>query len=409
MSKFYPCKSIVNLSCAVLCRLVMCLALAATPSMALAQAGQLDTSFGNSGIFASNFINSSPVFGTSVALQSNGKIVVGGEAGNPGIVVRLNSNGTLDTSFASGGVFSIRYRDVQNFTVGVAIQTDGKILAVGTGLPSGGQLIRLNADGSFDASFGNGGSVGLAVTASALALQSDGKIIVDGAIEGQLTRVLLRYTSEGQVDTSFGMSGSAPLIAGAGAIALQSDGKILVGAGSLSRYNTDGSLDTTFGIGGQVADLAGPSAVALQSNGLIVSAGTITSSLSLSGNSTGFGLTEVFPTGFPVFLFGSHGGAITPFPNFPSSGASSMVIQPNQLIVAAGTASANATNSSFALARYAPTGQLDNNFGAGGRVTTSFGNNTAASISAIALQSDGKIVAVGTAGGDLVVARYLGQ
>lgn len=86
-----------------------------------------------------------------------------------------------------------------------------------------------------------------------------------------------------------------------------------------------------------------------------------------------------------------------------------MVIQPNQLIVAAGTASTSASNSSFALARYAPTGQLDNSFGTGGRVTTSFGNNTAASISAIFLQSDGKIVAAGTAGSNFAVARYLGQ
>jgi uncharacterized delta-60 repeat protein len=409
VTKFYPRNFLMNRSRSALCRVAICLLFAAAPTIVLAQAGQLDLSFGSNGIFSSSFNNSSPAFATSAALQSDGKIVVGGEAGNPGIVVRLNSNGTLDTSFASGGVFSIRYRDVQNVTTGVAIQADGRILAVGTGLPSGGQLIRLNANGSFDTSFGNNGSVFLSLTPAALALQPDGKIIVDGAIDGQQTRVMMRYTSAGQVDTTFG-GGSVPLIAGAGSIGLQSDGKVLVGSGSLSRYNTDGSLDTNFGIRGQVADLTGPSAVALQSNGLIVTAGTITSSLSLSGNDTGFGLTEVFPTGFPVFLFGSHGGAITPFPNFPSSGASSMVIQPNQFIIAVGSASTNAENSSFALARYTPSGQLDNGFGTGGRVTTNFGNNTSASIGAIALQSDGKIVAVGQASSNgLVVARYLGN
>jgi len=203
-------------------------------------------------------------------------------------------------------------------------------------------------------------------------------------------------------------------------IALQTDGKILVGSGTLfvpaassgtlSRYNLNGSTDTIFGIQGQVADLAGPVAIGVQSNGQIVSAGTIVSSLSLSGNGTGFGLTGYFSTGFPVFLFGTHGGEITPFPGFANSGASSMAIQPNNFIVAAGQAAANANSSVFALARYIPNGLLDNTFGTGGLVTTNFGNGTAASIAAIALQSDGKIVAVGQASNSgFVVARYLGQ
>jgi uncharacterized delta-60 repeat protein len=402
----------MNLSSAVLCRLVACLVLAAAPSIALAQAGQLDSSFGTNGIFSSTFNSSSPVFATSVALQGDGKIVVGGEAGNPGIVLRLNSNGTLDTSFASAGVFSIRFRDVQNLTVGVAVQPDGKILAVGTGLPQGGQLIRLNSNGSLDSAFGSGGSVALALTPAVLALQPDGNILVGGAIEGQSTRVMMRFTSTGQVDTAFGSGGTAALVADVNAIALQSDGKILIGgaAQSLTRYNTNGSLDTTFGIGGQVSDLAGPGAVALQSNGQIITAGSITSSLVQPTNGTGFGLTAYFPSGFPTFLFGTHGGAITPFPGFPTAGATSMAIQTNNFIVAGGQAAVSPSSSVFAVARYVPGGQLDNSFGSGGLVTTGFGNGTSAGIAAIVLQSDGKIVAVGQSSSNgLVVARYLGH
>ncbi len=409
MRKLRLCNSIVSVPAAKLSRVLTCVVLlAAASTAALAQAGRLDASFGNNGIFASNFNNDSPVFATSVALQSDGKIIVGGEAGNPGIIVRLNTNGTLDTSFASSGVFSIRFRDVQNFTVGVAVQSDGKILAVGTGLPQGGQLIRLNTNGSLDTSFGTAGSVSLTLTPAALALQSDGKIILTGAIAGQGTRVMTRFTAEGQVDNSFGNGGTVGLVGGAGPIALQTDGKILVASTPLSRYNTDGSLDTIFGINGQVSDLAGPAAAAVQSNGQIVTAGSITSSTSPSGTVTGIGLTAVFPTGFPIFLFGIHGGTVTPFQGFGSASASSMAIQPNNFIVAAGTASSSAQNSVFALARYIPSGQLDNSFGSGGKVTTSLGNTTAG-ISAIALQSDGKIVAVGTAAGNLVVARYLGH
>ena len=375
---------------------------------ALASAGQLDPNFGTNGIFSSTF-NTSGVFATCVALQSDGKIIVGGEAGNPGIVVRLNTNGTIDTSFGTNGVVSIRYRDVQNFTVAVAVQSDGKILAVGTGLPQGGQLVRLNSDGSLDTSFGNGGSVGLAQTAAGLLLQPDGNILVDGAIAGQSTRVIQRFTTTGQPDSTFGTGGTASLVAGAGLMALQSDGKILVASGTLSRYNTNGSIDHIFGVQGQVADLTGPAVVAVQSNGLIVIAGSEVSGLSQPTNATGFGLSEVMPaTGFPVFLFGTHGGTVTPFPGFANAGVASIAIQSNSFIVAGGQAAVTPQNSAFALARYAPTGQLDSSFGIGGLVTTSFGNTTA-NIAAIVLQSDGKIVAVGAAGTNFVVARYLGE
>jgi uncharacterized delta-60 repeat protein len=384
----------------------------AAPKLALSQAGQLDNSFGTGGIFATTFSQQFGfVFGTSVALQANGKLIVGGSAGNPGVVLRLNTNGTLDSTFASGGIFSIRYRDVQNITVGVGVQSSQKIVAVGTGLPGGGQLIRLNSDGSQDTTFGNGGSVFLNQNPSVLALQPDDKIIVISGGNGSANSTMMRFTVDGQPDSTFGSGGTAPLVTGASAIALQSDGKILTASGSLIRYNTNGSLDTSFGINGQVADLASAAAVGLESNGLIVTGGSITSSLSLSGNTIGFGLTEFLSGGFPVFLFGTHGGEITPFPGFGSASISSLRIQPNSSIVTAGTASTSAQNSVFALARYLPTGTLDNSFGSGGKVTTSFGNTTAA-ISAIALQSDGKIVAVGTVGfggSELVVVRYLAQ
>lgn len=419
MSSSNLSKSSINLSAAILGRVAASLILAALPALAVAQSGQLDTSFGTNGIFASTFNNSSPVFGTAVALQADGKIIVGGEAGNPGIILRLNSNGTVDTTFGSAGVVSIRFRDVENFTVAVAVQSDGKILAAGTGLPEGGQLIRLNTDGSMDTSFGSNGSVFLSSTPAALALQPDGKILISGATSNGETRVLIRYTTTGQIDTTFGNGGMTPMFANVAAIALQTDGKILVGSGStlgftgapgsLSRFNSDGSTDIFFGGEGEVADLVGPAAVGVQSNGQIITAGTVTTALSLSGNSTGFGVTGSFPSGFPNLLFGTRGLAVTSFPNLTMTGASSLAIQPNNFIVAAGSAGTSASSSEFALARYVPTGQLDNSFGTGGLVTTSFGNGTA-SIAAIVLQSDGKIVAVGQASnGGLVVARYLGH
>jgi len=373
-----------------------------------AQAGELDPTFGHNGIFSNNFNNTSTA--TAVAVQSDGKIVVGGSIGNLGAVVRLNTNGTLDHSFGTGGVVTIRFRDVQNVTTGVAIQSDGKILAVGTGLPQGGQLVRLETNGSLDASFGTNGSAFLGVTPGPLVLEPDGKIVVVGFIAGT-GPAMQRFESTGTLDPSFGSGGTAPLLASANSVALQSDGKIVLSSSPVTRYNSNGSLDTTFGTRGQAVTLPNAFlAIALQSDGRLVTSGNIVNAVTLGANSTGFGLGRYASTGTVDLTFGSRGVVITGFANSPLTSANALVIQPNGDIVAAGEAGTNVNNQAFALARYRNTGMLDTTFGTGGRVVTGFGNNTVASISAITLQSDGKIVVVGgVSPGNLVVARYLAQ
>ena len=274
----------------------------------------------------------------------------------------------------------------------------------------------MNSDGSFDTSFGNNGVVVLASTPGVLALLSDGKLLLTGGGGGTGSSIVQRYDTNGQLDTGFGTGGSAPLV-GLGPIALQSDAKILIPstgfslASLLVRYNTNGSLDTRFGSSGQASAVATPAAVAVQTDRNMLTAGSVVSKLSLNGNTLGFGLTRFHSDGRTDTTFGKRGSVSTTFPNSSNTGANALVIQPNGDIVAAGSAetSGNQAVSSFALARYLSTGKLDNTFGNGGLVTTSFGN-AAASISAAVLQSDGKIVFVGSnGGGDLVVARYLGQ
>jgi uncharacterized delta-60 repeat protein len=413
VNKFYSARVSIHFTASSFARLLICLVLVIVPSLALAQAGSLDPTFANNGIFSSTF-NQLIAFATSVALQSDGKILVGGEIGNLGAVVRFNTNGTPDTTFGSAGVVTIRFRDVDNFTVGLGIQSSGKIVVAGTGLPGGGQIVRLNPNGSIDTTFGNNGSVTLSVTPSVMLLQPDDRILLGGAASGSAERDLQRFTVDGQLDSGFGTGGSAPLF-GLGGIALQSDGKILVttgsggfgAAGTLARYNSDGNLDTFFAISGQLAALASP-AIAVQPNGHIITGGSVTSSLSLAGNATGFGLNRFFPSGTIEFLFGTHGGVVSQFPNAQSASISSLAVQPNSAIVAAG--SAGTSSQAFALARYITTGQLDPGFGNGGLVTTSFGSGANASISALALQSDGKIVVAGSVNQtSFVVARYRGQ
>ena len=432
-------------------------AVIASSTFAWGQAGQLDSTFGTGGIFTTNYTAPDQTMDTTVAIQSDGKIVVGGSNSGGPVLMRLSTNGTLDSSFGTGGVVNNSFDNILGLVFGIAIQPDGKIVAGAEGF-EGGSVGRFNSDGSVDTTFGNGGfAVSKSLNSgpgilSAIALQADGKILVTGA------GLLGRYTSTGQLDPAFGSGGGgiAPLNSViATAIAVQPDGKILVTtgtgapsellaspgfpspqAGAIARYNTDGSLDTTFGVSGQASCVASAAAMAIQSNGKIVVAGTIPSVLmtllesdgiTVVNNQTGFGLVRYNANGSVDTSFnpgggiGSGGGVITGFGNnFPAGSAFALAIQSNGEIVVAGQAgngNGGYNSSSFVLARYTTTGHLDTNFGSNGIAITPIGQGHISFVSALVLQSDGKIVAAGNyappAGGDYVnnfaVARYLAQ
>jgi len=427
-------------------------ALIVSSSSAMAQAGKLDPTFGAGGVFT----NSLGTLGTVAAVDSNGKIVVGGEINPEAAVVRLNTNGTLDSTFGTGGAVSISFPG-DDFggaeVIGLAIQSDGKIVAAISNFQQGfGPLFilaRLNVNGSLDATFGSGGVVATQVgpsggsfgaVASVLALQPDGKILLAG-LNSEPTGAsgaIARYDANGQLDDTFGSGGvAATSLAAPTAIALQPDGKILLAAGGnvvgfgssapqvslaqvagvISRYNANGSLDTSFGVAGQAASAVVAGAIAVQTGGgcssdcKILVGGTVVTSLSInSGNGIGFGLARFNSNGSVDTTFGEGGSVATSFilnPNSPNATLFALALQSNGDIVAAGSAANSAPFSppvsDFALARYTSNGGLDSTFGSGGKVTTAFGNSQA-SIYALALQSDGKIVAVGTS-----IARYLGQ
>jgi len=246
----------------------------------------------------------------------------------------------------------------------------------------------------------------------------------------------MRFDSNGQLDTTFGTGGLTALpFTVAAAIALQSDGRILIASapdfnpgggngGTIVRFNPNGTLDKTFGFFGLVASAASGgifdttgtahvSNIVLQADGKFIVAGTITSRLINPPGSiaTGFGLIRYNPNGSIDTSFGTHGGVLTNFASNPTATAFALALQSNGDILAAGQA-----GSSLALSRYTSAGKLDSTFGPGGTVTTPLGSNASA-ISSLALQSDGKIVAAGSifsvdpAGfhAQSVVARYLAQ
>jgi len=437
----------------------------ASSTLAFAQAGQLDSTFGTGGIFTTNFTQYDVTIDSAVAIQSDGKIILAGTIplgqGQSAALLRLNTNGTLDSSFGTGGIVTSNFGITDGDAVtAVAIQPNGQIVAAAVGdFLAEGSVGRFNSDGTVDTTFGDNGfaiSGSLfrgAGTSDFLALQADGKILVTG------NTLIARYTSSGQLDPTFGSNGSgiaaltSPL---ATAMALQSDGKILVTtgvgalptlttspflpvplAGSIARYNTNGTLDTNFGVSGQAACVASAAAIAVQSNGKIVVAGAITSALltSVSGgttganNQTGFGAVRYNSNGSidttfnPGISIGSGGGVITGFGNsFPAGSAFAVAIQSNGEIVVAGQAGIGNndffTSSSFALARYTAAGQLDTSFGSNGTVLTTLSQAPISFVGALVLQSDGKIVAAGNTGNlvqrgfylnNFAVARYLAQ
>ena len=397
-----------------------CAGLALCSTTVLAQAGHLDPTFGNGGIFVLPGSNS---FATSVAIQSDGKILVAGQVqtstGGSPAVLRLTSNGALDTSFGKSGiaVLNIPKTVLAN---SVIVQSDGKIVL---GISSAGadaapilELTRFAENGTLDSSFGSSGVAQLLRSfqssgpqSTVLAQQPDGKILLGGG------SLLVRTNSDGSLDPGFGQNGFATLVS-LGAVTVLPNGQILVGA---NRYNANGSLDTSFGILGRTAGLAGISPARLQSTGKIVAVGSVVSKVVLGQLpnftvDTGFGLMRYNPNGSVDTTFGHQGGVITDFSSFaPFATPSDMVVELNGDIIVAGQVAKPGINAFtpgpafFALARYTSSGQLDTTFGFGGKVVTSFGVSTAG-ISAITLDSDGRIVAAGNTGG-ITVARYLTQ
>ena len=413
--------------------LFACSALVASSRLAMSQAGRLDPTFGSGGKVLTNVPGSTNAVANGVALQSDGKIIVGGAFGGSGDIglVRYNTNGTLDTGFATGGIALANIPNgILSSAVGVGVQTGGKIVAGGTIYTLSGTnvfigfgVVRFNPNGTMDTGFGAGG-VAKALPfntsrcgGSALVVQPDGKILLGGGCsKGTGTSqthvsVMARFDTNGSLDSTFGSGGSAVLAEDPTGIALQSDGKIVVaGSGIVSRYNTSGSADLSFGIFGSVGAVGSVAAIAVQGDGKIVVAGTFSDQLSVPADGD-LALIRYNSDGTVDETFGIHGGALADFFTGTSGAAGfALVIESSGDIIAAGKATQGSNPSEFAVARFTSLGTLDSLFGMGGVVTTSFGQTD--SVAGLAIQTDGKIVAAGnslnvsTGNDEFAVARY---
>jgi len=413
--------------------------LLSSTGLTFAQPGTLDNTFGFGGkVITQVGSQLNPGWAYATAIQADGKIVVVGEFyGSKSypdfFVVRYNSSGLLDHTFANNGVADLDLGDLSNATC-IAIQKDGKIVVAGLKLAGSDEvvaIVRLNSNGLPDYTFGFLGEVitdlgGVNDLVYSVAIQNDGKIVVAGTTNnnnGKDQFFVVRYYGNGDLDNTFNGNGKVFTLIGtqlcrARSVAIQTDGKIVVAgfykAGStpgynfaVARYNTNGTLDNTFGPdanGKTGIDFGGADdygwSVAIQTDGKIV----------VAGHSGGlFEVTKLSTGGKRIGNFGVNGKVTTLVGN--SSLGRSLAIQTNGKIVVSGRALVGNANWDFGLVRYNADGSLDGNFGTNGIVTTGFGHQDYGD--AVAIQQDGKIVVVGTTelmqGDKIAIARYNGD
>jgi uncharacterized delta-60 repeat protein len=323
--------------------------------------------------------------------------------------------GDLDVSFSGDGRQTSDFGGADAATA-VAVQADGKIVVAGSS-GSNFALARYGPDGTPDASFSGDGLVttdlGGTDSGQDVAIQTDGKVVVAGSSGGNFA--LARYTAAGVLDTSFSSDGMQTTDFGATdggtAVAVQAGGQIVVGGSSggdfaLARYDANGGLDTSFsGDGKQTTDFGGfdsSNDVAIGADGAIVAVGT-----------HAFG--DLRAANFAVARY-SAGGALvnaqtTDFGRSQSTydSGEGVAIQADGRVVVVGYGQEQDQFGGYyprdlQLARYDVSGALDSTFSDDGRLATSFGADTFGY--GVALEGNGRIVAIGRAAGALALARF---
>lgn len=381
--------------------------------------GSLDVSFGNAGTVLTDipvgFQNAA-----GLVIQPDGKIIALGSYINilPLTCARYLSNGTLDPDFANNGIYTLTNFGVSgvNFAElwSIALQSDGKILLSGmiqTNTGSQMYVRRLNSNGTPDSSFGTGGFFRSAIinnfepyrSAVYICTLPDNKIMVFTAVKNLNKFTLLRLNANGALDTSFGTSGLLDLNSTAAMFSLRAssiyslpDGKLLVYAHSqlnstckvhIFRLLADGSPDGTFATNGEyVAD------------DYIIDTDRVGLTPMPDGRIVGLrGANKVFrlkADGTPDNTFGSNGSMTL------STTINNVFCQADGKIIALGL-----FNGVGIIARVTANGVLDNTFGSSGF----YYGLTAKIYKFAAQQADGKIIAFGTNAGDFVLTRHYSQ
>lgn len=396
--------------------------------------GTLDTSFGSSGKVTTNFSGTNDEL-KALVLDSDGKIIAVGKTSNGSnddfAVARYLTNGTLDTTFGTGGVVTTDFSSQNDVAYAVKLQSDGKIVVAGTAVSATGStfaMARYTTTGVLDTTFGSSGVVTTAIGATydeirSMAIQSNDAIVVGGFSKGAtyFRAVVARYTSVGVLDTTFNSNGqrimaigsqdcqiydviveSTGLITSCGTAVGTTDRDFLA-----ARLLSDGSLDTNFNGSGTATQNIGSGTVdtaySLKKNteGKYVIAGTSSSS------TDSMAVIKLSSTGALDTTFATQ-GLFTGKVNSNNTTAKAMLILAADKILTAGTESGTTFN--FGLIKASYLGVLDFSFGTSGALSLDFNSNLD-DLSTLAVQTDGKILVGGrTYNGsnyDFALARLL--
>ena len=381
---------------------------------------EINTNFGNNGLVVAD-IAGGPDRAEAVIVQPDGSIVMAGpntfSAGVIGIV-RMTSDGMLDTSFDTDGKNSLTMPNQNNSVRRILVQPDGKYVLVGRTSAAANPpnamvyLARFNTDGSVDASFGTGGLVqfdinpaqpGRTELVGGAEFDSTGAIIVGGGVltDSNGTQFwAVRFLADGTVDTNFGSdaaffadgvanigTGETQTIEGGG-LRIDSMGRIVMGGryrsgASLVRFNSDGTPDTAFDSDGLllVAGMSDINAVALVGDDILF-AGVNSSARPAVGKVTSAGALDS--------TFGI--GGLTGFDQ-PAGAFTSVIVLADGRVAAGGNENFGSNDLLYTI--LSSTGSIDNNFGDSGLFRRNELSGTSLSSFAIAQRADGGVVSVG--------------
>jgi uncharacterized delta-60 repeat protein len=372
---------------------------------AQAQEGILDATFGTSGVVKTE--DNRDIYATD--LQSDGKIVLVGSRydanGTDVGVFRHNSDGSLDNSFGTSGAVIVDFFGKQDIAKGVKVLADGKILIgaiVTEGTTKKYALVKLNADGSTDNSFGTSGKVVTNISGATslglttMTVSANGKIILGGSADGFSKAALAVYTSTGDLDVAFDADGiiQPNSMVEIQSIQVQTDGKIIIGGNgsnfaTIVRINTNGSVDNTFGTSGKFTNntmtFGGANTyINLASDGKIIGVfgSFATAEINMIRLTTTGTLDTEFGTGGKTTLNTIPGN------EYPTA----IKLQANGKLLVTGS---DGGSANIFLTRVKADGTLDNTFGTNGTTVTSVREGGEDNAKTIAVQTDGKILIAG--------------
>lgn len=397
------------------------IAMVAATSKSHATDGALDATFGTGGIALAGLATITG--GSHPIVQPDGKIIYcsvvssGGTSGDDFVVLRFNADGTPDSTFSFDGKVTIDFDGGYDGCNGLALQPDGKIIAIGYTVSQGADydfaIARLNADGSLDSTFGSGTgrttvAFDLADThddrARAVALQPDGKIVVAGyalaGVNQDYDFAVVRLSADGTRDTTFNGSGRVTIpfdmpqsthrLDEAESVAIDGVGRIVVAgsaeAGDFSfdfgvarllpdgqiddEFDADGRLTIAFDIGATKDDDA--THMIVQNDGRIVLAGYVDTSLGTEPNYD-FAVARIRPDGSSDADFGVDGKVVVPFDiGGPQNDFAYGVVEDEAArLIVAGSSTSSDTTYNATLVRLMRDGTIDPGFGTYGKVTIS--------------------------------------